>query len=252
MPGLPGGHRFEHGRTGDGAGRAQRENSPVNGQPGRGGQDPGRRQGPQGRVPASGEDCPPEGGPGDPVQDVGQARYRQDEQHHRDDGDQPGRDLSSPELGDGGLPPGAQGPGERPDQGGTVEDDEGQLGAEQGDNERDPGGEDQPGGALQVLHPGIPGLAGDQAAERRPDAPEQVGHADQVREDKVPVEPQRRHKLLNDLRVGQHDRAGQHREASRPVCRRQREHEDRVEVDAAQVGADPAGPSQPVGVGDVP
>ena len=156
-----------------------------------------------------------------------------------------------PNCATAACPPGAQGAGERPDQGGTVENDEDQLGAEHGDDEHDPGGDDQPGRALQLLHPGILGLAGDQAAERGPDAPEQVGHPDQVREDKVPVEAQRRHELLNDLRVGQHDRAGQHREASRPVCRRQCEHEDRVEVDAPQVGADPAGASQPVGVGDV-
>ena len=63
---------------------------------------------------------------------------------------------------------------------------------------------------------------------------------------KVPVEPQRRQELLQDFQVDQHDRDKQRRVPDGQVGRDQREREDPVEIDAAEVGADPAGPPQPV------
>jgi hypothetical protein len=92
---------------------------------------------------------------------------------------------------------------------------------------------------------------GDQAAQHGADPPEQVGHADQVGQDEVPVEPQRWQQLLHHLYVDQEHGGEQRPVPRRQVDRREPGREDRVEVDAAEVGADAAGPAQPVGVGNV-
>ena len=98
-----------------------------------------------------------------------------------------------------------------------------------------------------------PGVAplGEGGAEHRRDAGEEVGHADEVAQDEVPVKADKGQQLLEHLQVGdgdgqQHDLIGGER-----VAAEQPEHEDHVEVHAAEVGAETARPAEPVGVGDV-
>src|SRR5205085_10492202 len=80
---------------------------------------------------------------------------------------------------------------------------------------------------------------------------EQVGHARHVGDDVVAVEADDRQQLVHDLDVLDDDEQeqrlppGEEVEAHRPD-----DHHD-VEVDAAQIGAQPAPPVQAVGVGDI-
>src|SRR5579863_5085105 len=238
------------GGRGGGTG-LERQQAPVHSQGGGEEQGHGDSREPERRAAAGGGQDPAGRALEAGQHDVAQAGHRHHEQDDRDDGEQPGGDVGAPELSRQGLQLREQGAREGPDQAGAVQDDERQLHEQYGHDHQDPDGEGYPGRSLELAELGIGRLAGDQAAQHGPDAAEQVGQADQVGQDEVPVEPERRQQLLDDLQVDQHHRAGQRRVPRGQVGRGQREHEDRVEVDAAQVGADPAAPAQPVGVGDV-
>src|SRR6185437_16672802 len=70
-------------------------------------------------------------------------------------------------------------------------------------------------------------------------------------EDEVTVETERGNELLDQLNVNDEDRPQQWREARGQVGAGQSEREDRVEVDAAEIGTHAPGLGEPVGVGDV-
>src|SRR5204863_130899 len=67
----------------------------------------------------------------------------------------------------------------------------------------------------------------------------------------VAVEADERHQLLQHLQVREGDDQEQDLGRGGNVDAGQGQHEDRVEVQAAEIGAQTPGPGQPVGVGDV-
>ena len=82
-------------------------------------------------------------------------------------------------------------------------------------------------------------------------AGEQVGHPGQVAEDEVTVEADERQQLLHHLQVRDRDDEQQDLRRGGRVDTSQGQHEDQVEVQAAEIGTQPAGAAEPVGVGDV-
>ena len=75
------------------------------------------------------------------------------------------------------------------------------------------------------------------AGERRADAREHVRHAGQVADDVVAVQPDERQELVQDLEVHERDHEQQGLVARQRVDAGRRQHEDDVEVDAAEVRA---------------
>ena len=94
-------------------------------------------------------------------------------------------------------------------------------------------------------------LAGDQAVQHGLDAPEDVGHAGQVRHDVIPVQAQEGQELVDDLDVLERDHHEQRLVARPEVNGRCDQHEDRVEVHPAQVRAQAPAFAQAVSVGHV-
>ena len=94
-------------------------------------------------------------------------------------------------------------------------------------------------------------LPGQGASQDGGDAGEQVRYADQVGQDEVAVEADEREQLLQHFQVGEGDDQEQDLIGGGHVEAGQGQHEDRVEVQAAEVGAQPPGAGEPVGVGDV-
>ncbi|MCF0091087.1 hypothetical protein B0E37_06206 [Streptomyces sp. MH192] len=117
-----------------------------------------------------------------------------------------------------------------------------------------PRGHDRAGGPLQLGHLGAgrpPAPSGHEPEQDRFDLAVQIGHPGQVAEDVVPVEPHGRHELFEDLEVPEVDGGEEEGLPGGEVRGRHGEHEHHVEVDAAEVGAEPAGAADPVDVGDV-
>src|SRR5205807_8429556 len=80
---------------------------------------------------------------------------------------------------------------------------------------------------------------------------EQIGDAGEVGEDVVAVEAHDGEQLVGDLEVLDDDQQQQRLEPGAEVDRGSDEAGDGIEIDAAQVGPQPTGPAEPVGVGDV-
>ena len=96
-----------------------------------------------------------------------------------------------------------------------------------------------------------PPAPGQQAQQGRLDALEQVRYAGGVGQDVVPVEPHQREQLPDHLQdLGDHHQQ-QGVEAGGPPDAHDGHRHDGVEVQAAEVRAEPAAAAQPVGIGDV-
>ena len=112
---------------------------------------------------------------------------------------------------------------------------------------------DGPRPGLQGLRFGF-GLAPaprQQAQQRGPDALEQVRHARGVGQDVVAVEADQGQQLADHLQdLGDHHQQ-QRVEAGGPPDAHDGDGHDGVEVQPAEVGAEPAAAAQPVGIGDV-
>ena len=80
---------------------------------------------------------------------------------------------------------------------------------------------------------------------------EEVGNPGGVGEDVVAVEADQRQQLPDHLQHLGHDDEQQRVEAGGPPDAHDGDGDDRVEVEAAEVGPDAAGAAQPVGIGDV-
>ncbi len=91
---------------------------------------------------------------------------------------------------------------------------------------------------------------GQQADQRRPEVAEQVGHAHEVGEDVVAVQPDGGQELPQGLAELAEQGDQQPRLARVEVDQAQPGQGDDVEVHAPEVGAQPSDPAQPVGVGD--
>ena len=92
---------------------------------------------------------------------------------------------------------------------------------------------------------------GTRLRDDRADPREQVRHAGEVGEDVVAVETQRGDELLDHLEVGDEHVEHQHLGPAEQVGAPGGQQRPDVEVQAPEVGAQPAGPVQAVGVGDV-
>ena len=90
-----------------------------------------------------------------------------------------------------------------------------------------------------------------QPEQRRPDPVVEVGDAGQVGEHVVAVEAQQRQQLLDHLQDLGRDQQQQRVPPRGAPPGEGEHHDDGVEVQAAEVGADPARPAQPVAVGHV-
>ena len=125
------------------------------------------------------------------------------------------------------------------------------LNAEQRDDAQHPGRHHDPGAAPQAGDARVAAARGQGAFQDGGDAGEQVRHADQVAEDEIAVEADEREQLLQHLQVREGDDQEQELVRGGRVEAGQGQHEDQVEVQAAEVGAQPPGAAEPVGVGDV-
>ena len=155
-------------------------------------------------------------------------------------------------------------PGEQVDAAGAGHG--GQRGAEGGDGGRrvmtadDGGGHEMGLGAGGVPQGAVDGgqvqqQVAEGAGEHRDDAQHPGGdrgaRADEVGQDEVTVEAGERQQLLEHLQVDQRDRQQQDLGTGGDVQAGQGEDAEEVEVQPAEVGAEPAAARQPVGVGDV-
>ena len=109
-------------------------------------------------------------------------------------------------------------------------------------------GDDDPRRPAQLGDLRVGLTPGNGTAQDRADAPEQVGHADEVRDDEVPVEATERQQLLERLDVDEDDGEQDRRRLRLRIHRGQPGDREGVEVDAAEVGADPAGATEAVGL----
>ena len=105
--------------------------------------------------------------------------------------------------------------------------------------------------AAQAGDARVPGAPGHDTAQQGDDPGEQVRHAGQVAEDEIAVEADERQQLLQHLQVRNRDDQQQDLGRGGRVEAGQGQHEDQVEVQATEVGPQPACPAEPVGVGDV-
>ena len=94
-------------------------------------------------------------------------------------------------------------------------------------------------------------LNGTQPLERRAHVRVEVRHAGRVGEDVVAVGADHRREVLDDLEHLDGDQQQQRLDAGRQPDAEREHGDERVEVDAAHVRAQPRAPRQPVGVGDV-
>jgi hypothetical protein len=90
-----------------------------------------------------------------------------------------------------------------------------------------------------------------EAAQRRADVVEQIGDAGDVGEDVVAVEPDERRQLAHHLQDLRGDDQQERIPATPEPAAEGGDRNDRVEVQAAEIGPEPGAPIEPVGVGDV-
>ena len=117
------------------------------------------------------------------------------------------------------------------------------------DDDQHPGGDEDARAALQ--RGGLVARPRQQALERRAHVRVEVRHAGRVGQDVVAVGADHRREVLDDLEHLQGDQQQQRVDAPRQPDAERDDRDDRVEVDAAEVGAQPRAPRQPVGVRDV-
>ena len=123
----------------------------------------------------------------------------------------------------------------------TGEHDDRRIDAQDRDGECDPASNDTPRPRPDAGEPrhvaGI--LRPSQRREHRPDVGEQVGYPDEIAQNPVSIHPNKRHELVEQLHVGEHDEDEQWR-----IVRGEKEtvgdrDDDRVEVHTAEIGSDP-------------
>ena len=110
---------------------------------------------------------------------------------------------------------------------------------------------DDPGPQLELARLGPAEPARQEAAQRRADAMEEVRDAGDVRQQVVAVEPHERRQLPDHLQDLGRDDEQQPVPPDHEPPGEHRQRDERVEVEAAEVGADPRAPAEPVAVGDV-
>ena len=134
---------------------------------------------------------------------------------------------------------------------GQVQQEIAEAGRKQREDTQHPAGHHDPRVAAQAGDARVPGAPGHDTAQQGDDPGEQVRHAGQVAEDEIAVEADERQQLLQHLQVRDGDDQEQDLGRGGRVEAGQGQHEDQVEVQATEVGPQPAGPAEPVGVGDV-
>ena len=186
-----------------------------------------------------------------PATSHGEAQQRQRQKDERDGGQRDTGRVARVDRGLQQVPLAAHRVGHLHGDRGRVPDHERDDPHHDGTRDDDPESDDDARRATKLgdLRVGLP--AGEGAAQDRADPAEQVGDPDEVGHDEVPVQATERQQLLQRLDVDEHDGEKHRRRTGLGVEGGQPGDRERVEVDAAEVGADPAGTAQAVRLGDV-
>ena len=184
-------------------------------------------------------------------QDVGEGGDRQHHDHHRERAGERADEVAVAErdghlvlLGAGARPGGADEPG----QGQHHQHRDAEQDGHHGEH---PGGDDRAGPGLERPGLRVRRAPRHEAAQGGADPLEEVGDAGQVGEHVVAVEAHERQQLAQHLQDLGRDQQQDGVVAGDPPDAHGDHRDDRVEVEAAEVGAQPAGPPEAVGVGDV-